>query len=72
VARETLRIVIGNIPHHLLVRIVAGNATDARIGSIETSAVGQPVRLEADIRRPFPMGAHHSFPTPMALTTEVR
>ena len=40
VAGETLAVVVGNIAHNLLMRIVTGNAADTRVGSVEALAVG--------------------------------
>src|SRR5579864_9109983 len=52
--------------------IVAGDTTDARIGSAEAFAVSQPVRLEAHVEFATPRAANHGLPTAMALSTEIR
>ena len=69
-ASQTFRVVVSLVPNHILVRIVAGQAANARIGSVITSAVRQPVRLEADIHRASPVISHHRFPRTMALTAK--
>lgn len=70
-AGETFRVVVGNVPDNILMRIVTGDAADAGIGPVEASAVGQSVRLEAYVGLALPVGAHYRFPTAVALTTEV-
>lgn len=69
---EAFRIVIRNVPDDILMRIVAGDAADARVGAIETFAVGQAVGLETNVGLAFPMGAYDGFPASMTLTAEVR
>ncbi len=51
-------------------RIVAGDAADARVRSIEAAAVGKPVRLEADVGFAMPAAAHHHLPAAVALAAE--
>ena len=53
-------------------RVMAGKATDARIGAVEALAIRQPERLEAHIDRTAPIAAHNRFPRAMALSAEVR
>ena len=53
-------------------RIVTGQAANARIGSVEALAVRQPVRLEAYVDYPPSVASHHCFPAAMTLTAEAR
>lgn len=51
-------------------RIVAGQATDAWIGSVKTFAIGKAVRLKAHIDHAMKMTPDHSLPTAMTLAAK--
>jgi hypothetical protein len=72
VAAQTFRIVRRIFADNILVRIVAGQTTDAGIGSIEALAVGQAVRLEADIDLTLEMASHHCLPGTVTLAAKAR
>ena len=57
--------------YEVLVRIVACDATYAGIGPVETSAIGEPVGLEADVHFAPPMTPDDHVPRAMALSTIV-
>lgn len=56
----------------VLVRIVASDATDARIGAVEALAVGQTIRLKANRQFAAPVIPHHRFPGAVTLAAEIR
>lgn len=70
VAGYALGIVEGRTADHIPVRVVAGHTTDAWIRSIEAFAIGQPVGLEADVRRTPPVASDHRLPCSMALAAK--
>src|ERR1700733_11229876 len=49
-ARLTLGIIAGRVTYHVHVRIVARQATNPLIGRVVALAVGEPVRLEANVQ----------------------
>jgi len=49
VAGETFAVIVGNIAHDFLVRIVTGDAADTGVGSVEAFAVREAVGLETDV-----------------------
>ncbi len=53
-------------------RVVAGDATDTRIGAVEALTVGHAIRLEANVDFTSPAAAHNRFPGSMALSAKVR
>src|SRR5580700_1922611 len=53
-------------------RIMAGDAADARIGAVEAFAVGQTVGLEADGQLAAPVVPDNRFPGAMTLAAEIR
>jgi len=55
VAGKALVVIVGNIVHYLAVRIVAGDAADARIGTVIALAVGEAVGLKANIHGAAPI-----------------
>lgn len=52
--------------------IVTGQTTDAGVGSVEALAVGQSVRLEADINLALEVASHHALPGTMTLAAKTR
>lgn len=56
----------------ILMRVVAGETADSRIGAVEALAVGQPVRLEAHVDHTPSVASHHRLPAAMTLTAEAR
>jgi len=55
-----------------LMRIVTGQATDARIVANEAPAILKPIRLEAHKRRALPVVARHNVKGAMTLAAEAR
>lgn len=72
VASQALAVVSRIVADNIDVRIMAGNATDPRIGPVEALAVGEPVGLEANSDLAAPMISHHGFPRSMTLPAEIR
>ena len=70
VAGEAFRVVEGEIMHQLLVRVVTGDAADARIRSIEAAAIGEAVRLEANVGFAPPVAADDHLPGAVALAAK--
>lgn len=70
-AGQTFPIVPGVVTYQVLVRVVARNAADAWIGSGKALAVGQTIRLEANVGDTARMISYHRFPGAMALAAEV-
>src|SRR5437868_1025566 len=56
---------------HFLMRIVAGNAADAVVGSVVAAAVGQPVGLETYVGEAVRAVGGDLRPRAMALAAEV-
>jgi len=71
-ARQTLYVVSSRISDQVLMGIVAGDTTDARISSAEAFAVGQPVWLEAHAEFTTPRAPNDRLPSAMALPAEIR
>src|SRR5271156_3800413 len=53
-------------------RVMTGDAADARIGPVEALAVHQAIGLEADVGLASPVVPHNRLPTAVALAAEVR
>lgn len=70
--RQAFRVIGLFIPDQILVRVMTGDAADARIGAVEALAVGQTVRLKADVDWTPPIASHNRFPRAMATPAEVR
>jgi hypothetical protein len=72
VAGQTFRVVRGILADKILMRVVASQTTDPRIGSVEASAIRQAVGLEADVDLAVKVAPHNAFPRAMALTAKIR
>jgi hypothetical protein len=68
---QTLGIVRRILADDILVRIVARQTADARIGSVEALAVSQAVRLEADVDLTLEVTSQDRLPGTMTLTAKV-
>src|ERR1035438_1287052 len=68
---KALRVVERRVPHDLHMRIMAGKAADAAVGTVEEFTVRQPVRLKADIGLALPTASHHEFPGAVTLAAKV-
>jgi len=69
--RQTLRVIGPFIRNKILVRVMAGNAANAGIGTVEALAVGQAIWLKPHIHWTPPIAAHNRFPGAMALSAKV-
>ena len=63
-------VVRGSLPHYILMGIMAHNAAEAAIRTVETFAVFQAIGLEADIGHAPYAGPNNCFPRTMALPAE--
>jgi hypothetical protein len=70
--RETLGIVKSRGPLHFTVRIVARDTTNTPVRRVVAPAIGQPVRLEADIVDVVRAFAGDLQPCAVALAAKVR
>ena len=68
---KTFGIVSGIFADDVLVRIVAGHTTDARVGAVEALAVGQAIGLEANVNLAVKVTSDDAFPGAMALAAKV-
>src|SRR5207249_1422912 len=71
-AGPTLAVIACRLPLHVLVRVVAGQATDPRIVLVETFAEGQAVRLKSNILDALQVHQFHLHPRAVAGTAKVR
>ena len=71
-ARQAFGIVGAVVSHQVLVGIVAGDATDARVGTVEALAVGESKGLETHIHFAAPRAAHDRFPATVTLPAKIR
>lgn len=69
---ETLFVVRYGLSDKVLMWIMTGDATDARIRAAEAFAVCESIRLKANVNFPSPMTADDHFPTAMALPAKIR
>ncbi len=70
-ARQTIVVVAGIVARQILMRIVAGGATDPLVISQKTFAVRQPVGLKSHIQLAPGFHADHGIPGAMATPAEV-
>src|ERR1700733_8117291 len=72
VASQTFGIIGRVFADNVVMRIVAGETTDARIRSVEAPAVGQPIGLESYVDLAMKVASHYRLPRAMTLATEIR
>ena len=71
-AGQTFNVVGGVVAYQGLMRIVARNTADTRIGSVKALAISQTIGLEANVDDTAGMISYHRFPGAMTLAAEVR
>ena len=71
VARKAFCVVRSFLGYHIAMGVMAGNAADSGIGSVEAFAVREPVRLEAHIELSSPAASYHRFPRPVTLPAKI-
>lgn len=70
--RQTLSIIGSLVRREVLMRVVARNAADSRVGAIETFAARQPIRLKTDIDFAAPVAPDDRFPGAVTLAAKIR
>ena len=71
VTSQALRIIETVIGDQIAVWVMTRDAADSGIGTVETFAVCQPVRLKAHVHLTLPAAPNHRFPRSVTLPTEV-